>query len=347
MVKRNRIDQYKLNMLKSSGESLVPKRAIFYPTLNCNLKCAMCFQKNHNRREPLLTLAEIKEIFAAIELDSILLVGGEIFTRKDFMEVTKYFCSRYPEVILQTNATLLTNKIIEELNQLEQVKDIWISIDGMKATHEKIRGKGTFDKALDAIRKLSIQKNIYINTVMMEDNINELQEIYDFFNYENVKAINYQFQMTYSTQQFQESVSELTQNGLATAIFDDCVTEKSKELSFKKGMKGMVRLLRNNEHKAELSFYPEIFEKEIDAYFQGNILNSGTIFCQDLLDSVLKINHRGELMLCEVMNTSFGNLREESLSKLWNSKKIMEYRKKLTNNKMIKLCSRCCCISKI
>lgn len=144
-------------------------------TDRCNLRCIHCpFQKMEENdlstdtwRQIFIELEEMGVVFLTIE-------GGEPFLREDLDELIRYAKSRFLVGVV-TNGTM----------PIETVADIvWVSIDGLEKTHNKIRGGGVFQKALGNVRASS-HRNVHANVTVNRLNYIEIPELItkyqDFF----------------------------------------------------------------------------------------------------------------------------------------------------------------------
>lgn len=109
----------------------------------------------------------------------ISLTGGEPISYKYLFDLLTYIKERKSEtrLFLLTNGTLINDEIIKKLKKIN-ITGVQISLDGYNAlTHDTIRGKGNFDKAIEAIKKLKANK-IYtsVHCVIMESNINDIEK---------------------------------------------------------------------------------------------------------------------------------------------------------------------------
>lgn len=132
------------------------------PTRRCNFACSYCFEHNRTGNnmsdEVASNLVEFAKRFAPAKHFGVTWFGGEPLLAFDRIEsLTKEFLTlgfgRYQASII-TNGYLLDEAKIAKLNELF-IKDIQITIDGCKATHDSRRallsGDGTFDKILSNI----------------------------------------------------------------------------------------------------------------------------------------------------------------------------------------------------
>jgi len=136
-------------------------------TERCNLRCVHCYQDNYAREElsfdDLLTiLAQYKTLLATLSerrgkplYAHITVTGGEPFARHDFMDLLEVFAAHRNEFsfAILTNGSFIDAKVAHRLRQLAP-RFVQVSIEGTKATHDQIRGKGNFAKTVAAIKWL-------------------------------------------------------------------------------------------------------------------------------------------------------------------------------------------------
>lgn len=331
-----RMRKFKEVALRENGIAFIPQSAIFYITYKCNLNCSYCFQRKQHK-EMLdtyyeLSLDEIKKIFSGISFKSLFLTGGEIFLRKDIADLIIFFSNKVEKLSLFTNGTLLKDDDIELIRSLNNV-DVWFSLDGIDDINDFNRGKETFRKIWDNIKKLA-GKDIYINCVITEKNIDHLAEFYDFANENGICKITFQFPMWY----------------------EECTDFSSKYgFDYYPGMQGdfdfnfilklntQIELIKTaaNNH-TEYRFYPQLFCENIKEYIDGSIREKKQLTCGDIVNSKLKILPNGDVVICEAFRTKIGNMLSEQLEIIWNNEKAKKIRKTLLNSNLTEMCSRCC-----
>lgn len=168
-------------------------------TLFCNLSCPMCYAVSSSRKT--MTEMSTKDITSIVDqvcdmpwenrVSRIALTGGELFSRSDAMGLIKYVHSKGLFVQVNTNATLLSKRTIKMLAKLPKVK-LSVSLDGCQSkSHEFIRGKGTFDRAIDTIRRLCKHGvDVAVNMFVHTGNIMEIKETLLLAQSLGVKAFN-------------------------------------------------------------------------------------------------------------------------------------------------------------
>lgn len=337
-MSNHRINNFNQNLIFKNGSSLMPTRCIFYLTLKCNLTCKMCFQKN-KRNILEMTLDQIKKVFKNITLNSLHLVGGELFVRSDIEEILSFFNERINEISIQTNASLLSKEKCDMLNSFENIREVSISIDGLEKNHDAIRGQGVYRKAFSAIQSLCKTKKINIYTVAMSENILDLPELYTILNSQGVNGFILQLEMVYDQHQYKNSISDLKRRNIPANIFNDCVYEELR-FSHLPLLKQTIEQLKKMQDKTKIVLNPTIYNQNLDQII--TCYSKDQLICSDIREATLKIYPNGDIMLCEALNIVLGNCMESSIEKIWNSEETKKIRKNLCSNGLVEMCSRCC-----
>jgi len=147
-----------LDQVPSKGTGPSPSRPIrlhLNVTERCNLHCVHCAVTDKPAPPDALSMAEIIRLVDELSPandDSLALSGGEPLLRKDTLDILRY-ASRRLRTYLATNGTLIDEDTAAALSELDLI--VQISLDGASpAVHDRIRGKGAFDKTLHAVELL-------------------------------------------------------------------------------------------------------------------------------------------------------------------------------------------------
>lgn len=149
----------------------------------CPLDCVHCYNNlpmnDGDARSREMTLDDIKRVLDELtEMGCIwlLLTGGEIFARHDFLDIYTYAKSKGLLVTLFTNGTLITERIADYLVEYPPFC-IEITLYGAtKATYEALTGvPGSYEKCLRGIKLLlDRQLPLKLKTVAISTNVHEL-----------------------------------------------------------------------------------------------------------------------------------------------------------------------------
>jgi len=119
-------------------------------TSRCNLRCRHCYIGDDTPRE--LSSAQVRSVlkeFEEMQGLRVLITGGEPLLHSRFDEINEMLPDLFLRKVLFTNGVLLKKDVLNRL----KVHEIQVSIDGMQAAHDALRGAGTWDIALGAVRR--------------------------------------------------------------------------------------------------------------------------------------------------------------------------------------------------
>lgn len=120
----------------------------------CNLRCRHCFQEGY-RSQASLPIERAKTIVSQLAqagVFEISIIGGEPLLYKPLEELLEHCARSNLASSLVTNATLLTDEMAAILRRTRTIVNV--SLDGVGAVHDRIRGEGVFARADEAIRRL-------------------------------------------------------------------------------------------------------------------------------------------------------------------------------------------------
>ncbi|EKE13252.1 MAG: radical SAM protein [uncultured bacterium] len=158
-----------------------PIRVYIERTRKCNLRCDTCFNSSGVEPEGELTTDELKKSLDGMRKDNILdlrFSGGEITTKPNWHEEVGYAKELGFAVSVNTNGVFQNpDKTVEQLATLH-IDQITISIDGNQEHHDKNRGRGTYEKSLEALKELKRRgASTRTNTVLTTLSINDPESI--------------------------------------------------------------------------------------------------------------------------------------------------------------------------
>lgn len=152
-------------------------------TNDCNQSCKHCVTDAKSGVKKELSFETVRELLKDIkEIDKdglISFIGGEATVWPYFYEMIR--CEEFKNIRykkLNTNATALTDEMILVLKEANFF-EIRVSIDSATEDyHDELRGKGTFEKSVVAIKKMSsLELPITSGTVVSTKNLGKIDEI--------------------------------------------------------------------------------------------------------------------------------------------------------------------------
>jgi radical SAM protein with 4Fe4S-binding SPASM domain len=168
------------DVISRCSQLSIPAQAVLELTYRCNLRCVHCYIDVDSTDE--LTLEEWKGVIDQLKAAGtiyLLLTGGEVMVRDDFLEIATYARRSGFMVGLLTNCTLLTPDMAREIAELKPFS-ITASLYGASAaTHESVtRIPGSYERTLEGIRLL-VDRGLtpLVQTLVMKSNLEELAQI--------------------------------------------------------------------------------------------------------------------------------------------------------------------------
>ena len=157
----------------------------FHLTNNCNMTCTHCLVSSSPGAKGELPAARVLDVAAqasALGCTVFALTGGEPFVHEEFEAIVDGLLA-----LDDSRVVVLTNGLL--LRRHEEALDRWpgdrfhiqVSIDGLRRSHEKVRGARSFERLESQLRWLR-DKGIpfTLSMCVMEENRSEMPEIVDF-----------------------------------------------------------------------------------------------------------------------------------------------------------------------
>lgn len=166
-----------------AGATRVPVNGTIEVTNRCPLECKHCYNNlpmsDFVARAREMTLEEHKRLLdelADLGCLWLLFSGGEIFARRDFLDIYAYAKRRGFLITLFTNGTLITEKIADFLADMRPFTIEITLYGGTKETYEKLTGiPGSYDRCMRGIDLLLERKlPLKLKTVALSINKHEI-----------------------------------------------------------------------------------------------------------------------------------------------------------------------------
>jgi len=311
-------------LLSARGKLKHPYKLTFAITNKCNLRCKTCHIWKKKPADE-LSAEETDKFFNINNFFNWMdLTGGEIFLRKDLLDITKSIKKNVKNLVMLHYPTngFLTDRIVgitEEITSLDfNNLVITVSIDGKKDIHNEIRGnERSFDRCIETYKELKKNKHlkVYLGCTLSPFNINHF---WDFFT------------------ELKDYIPDLKYSDIHLNIYHYSENLYSNEpLYFDK--KKITGLIDDFINKKGVSFLNPIalleytYMKNIKSYLSSNRSPfkclSGQISC--FIDPI------GNVYPCTGYNVIVGNLRENDydLSRILSNKTALFLNEKIKKGK--------------
>jgi len=171
-----------------------------YVSDSCNLKCTHCFHGDVRSLEEQLSSEEwyrVVDQFVELGVQQIHISGREPFVGDKSVQLLQYLHSVKEKTGIKYGA--ITNGInvpaylptIQKLN----IDYLDFSLDGLKESHEMLRGKETFSKTVQAIQDtLAVlsKKRVYVSSVVHKGNLEDVPRMIDYLHHLGVNKFFFQ-----------------------------------------------------------------------------------------------------------------------------------------------------------
>lgn len=146
-------------------------------TRRCNLSCGYCTEfDDHSDEVPFEQLTQSIDALHRLGIINITLLGGEPLLHSRIADLVRY-AGQHSQVSMTTNGFLLSDAVIEELNQVG-LSNMQISIDAMESDAERYIQK-TFRSLRPKLERLakSAKFGVHCNLVLCKETLPQFDEI--------------------------------------------------------------------------------------------------------------------------------------------------------------------------
>lgn len=288
-------------------------------TNKCNLRCEHCYQDDYSQTSE-LSLEELKTIASKIDFTlekwgkegRIGVTGGEPFTRNDLFELL-YFLEKQPHITkigILTNGALIKENI-EKIKKLTKLHYIQLSIEGAQKVNDEIRGKGIFDKVIEMTRLLK-HEGIPVRwmVTLHKKNAEDVGKVIDLAHETGVDTITFE---------------RLVPEGSGKSFVNYVLSTEELEKVFSYVVKRSDEEYAKGSHLAVLklrTLWVLCDPKRAENNGCLPIENEVGASCSIGVDS-LSILPDATVLPCRRLPIPIGNLKTDSLFKIWYTSKVL------------------------
>lgn len=279
--------------------------ALIAITYRCNAKCYMCntWQFPTDAADE-ITPQDIEKIPSGLKFVNI--TGGEPFIRQDIEDIISVVKKKTQRIIISTNG-YYTDRIVALAKKNPEL-GFRISIEGLPEANDALRGiQNGFDRGLRTLLELKELglKDIGFGITVSDKNAKDLMELYTL-----AKSLDLEFAtaIVHNNYYFHKHDNVIEDKAMVEAEFGRLVTALLKS----KKVKDWFR-----------------------AYFNNGIINyiygGKRLLPCEMGSDVFFVDPHGEVMPCNAMEESMGNIKKQDFDNIWNSAAAEEVRNKVAN----------------
>jgi len=302
----------------------VPVSAVWEITLACNMKCMHCgsaagkIRSNELTTEEALVLCEeLKKLGTGL----VTLIGGEPFLRKDWYKIAQKIKDLGMDLTIISNGLIIDKKIVTQLKKLNPYA-VAISLDGATSeTHDSIRGvKGSFDKCISCLKLLKeFGLSTSVITTLHKRNVRELTKIRDLL---LNRGIAWQIQMAGPTGRFPKKLLLSKEEFYSVAMF---ISSSRNQYSIKE-----LPIMGAHNFGYHSHILGQIMITPVWKGCQAGITTVG-------------IQSNGNIKGCLSLPDNYfeDNIRNKSLTDIWNDPTFASYNRKFKKEDLKGGCMNC------
>jgi MoaA/NifB/PqqE/SkfB family radical SAM enzyme len=331
----------------------LPAGVVYEATMRCNLHCEFCYVgtllyiEGEWREE--LPLDVLERAFPESEGLQVSLTGGEIFMRKDILEVMDVFRAKgYVCGYLTTNGTIITDERADALAALASagfLKHISVSIDGPGELHDKARGvKGTFERTAAGLRRLQeaartrqAPLRVSVNTTVAHETLDALADMVDVATELGVDAIGLNHLMYSTPDEVAETVRLLGEgdpSSISTFVTTDPGLDPARVREQVSALEARCR-----ERGVRFDMRPKVRDPILVPYYTPGARLEGRCLYPFLY---ARVSFSGKMYFCPFIRIEVGDLSHQSLEEVWTGDRYVALRQTLVQNGIFPVCRRCC-----
>lgn len=271
----------------------------------CNWRCKHCYIPEHNNLGlDTNTLINLLKDLRNSGVLNVSFTGGEIFLRKDILHLIETARDLYFRVYLLSNASLLTEEIIQFLAKMH-IESFSTTVFSLNPEiHDFITGvKGSLDRSLKNIFMLKkYNVNVMIKTPLMEINKFAYKELSDFCNKNHFAYMSSPIIFAKSNGDKSTYKLRINPEDLKLVVKD---TDKAKK-----------------DRESDRPFLYE-YDEPCSAFFYS-----------------IAIDCEGNVYPCNSMYYKIGNIFDNSISDIWNNSNELRYIKSIKKENLDE-CKKC------
>ncbi len=307
-----------------------PIYAVWEITLACDLACRHCGSRAGRERPDELTTEQALDLvdqMAELGVREVTLIGGEAYLRDDWTEIARRIVGHGMACGITTGGRGFTAERARDA-YAAGIRAVSVSVDGLRATHDKLRGvQGSFDAAMAAMTNLQ-EAGIAVsaNTQFNRASLPEIPELFDLLVEKKIRA--WQVQLTVAMGRAVDEPALLLEPYQVLEVLP------------------MLARLKPKADAAKILIWPGNnigYFGPYESVLKGNMPRGHMASC-GAGRSTLGIEANGDIKGCPSLPTLDyvgGNVRDHSLRDIWERSKPLRFTRDRTVEDLSGYCRTC------
>lgn len=310
----------------------IPVGVLLNVASGCNLHCRHCSAEVFRElRDPELSHAEWKRVLnrlASVGVCAVVFTGGEPFSRPWTMDLIENAAELgFARIDVETNATLMTPEIADRL-VAARVNRVLTSLDGLRDTHDRIRGwAGAFDAAIEGISLLRATGLFtVVQLTAMRQNLTEIERVAEVVLETGVTVFG---------------IRNLASQGGAAREYGQLALDTRQRRELRLRVQALRAKLPGLKIIHNTALFDSIAEDE-----QGGVSGSGghLMMCS-AAQSTCSITPDGWLIPCQLLGDfRAGNVRDQDILDIWNKSPVLAEIREIAALTMKEVEECTCCV---
>ena len=343
----------------------VPDEVSLQLTYRCNLRCSHCYQWSEQgffrdysleKQRSELDLEIVEDVLrSTYERRSKLYVwGGEPLMHTRFPEVAQLL-GRYPRTFNLCTNGLLLERNLPHLRPLAEHMHLLVSIDGLGADHDALRGKGTFARTvrnlqtvLDLQRAGDFPAEIAVECMVSNETVGRMYEFAEWAEELGLASVYFLFPWFISPQ------VATAMDDLYARCFDwlspPAPGQRSTWHSYTYRLRpdnipvlrASLARLQEREWNLRLRYQPQLEDDEIEDFVLGTSRPAQRRSRCLSVSNRMEVHADGQVSSCKFFpEFVVGDLHDQPMLDLWHNESFVRVREVLREEGLMPVCSKC------
>lgn len=328
-------------VLSPSYESSFHRPLVYwYQSFRCNLACKHCWvnsspfvdtSKDLTTEEALATVQQLKDL----QPSRVVLSGGEALLRRDILDIIGALITHRIDYVIESNGILITPKLVQLVKQgiIAGVSGYFsISLDGgTREAHEWNRGRHSFHLTLKGLEKLA-QAGIpcTVQCVINRKNIDSISGLFEIAeDYPNITTLAF---------------AVVNPIGRGQENFDQLGLHFEDYPRIFKLIHDLLQMYQSTPFIL-LKVPPAVIPPRLFSAFMSYLKEGRVGIMTSCSFPLLGILPDGTVTICALTREDeylrLGNVKTDSLKRIWSSVKIQSLRQAYEEVKLTGVCANC------